>query len=135
MRLQGLVFYGIGVFLLVVGVVYWFASYEDAGAVLLVGSAILAFFAGTFLLIQQRRFPVAVEDAPEATLAEGAGETGVFPTATAWPFLVGLGAVVMFNGLAAGVWIFVGGAVIFLAAVVGYVFSIVWHAGEPVVEE
>lgn len=135
MRLQGLVFLGIGAFLLVIGVVYWFASYEDAGTVLLIGSAILSFFAGAYLLIQQRRFPVAAEDEPEATLAEGAGEMGVFPTATAWPFLVGLGAVIMFNGLAAGVWIFVGGAVIFLAAVIGYVFSIVWHAGGPVVED
>lgn len=130
MRLQGRVFMGIATFLLAIGTVYWFASYEAAGAVLLIGSAILSCFAGAYLLLQARRFPVPVEDEPEATVAEGAGDVGVFPTATAWPFVVGLGAVVMFNGLAAGVWIFVGGAVVLLAGVLGYVFSIVWQAGE-----
>lgn len=135
MRLQGRVFLGIAAFLLVIGAVYWFASYEAAGTVLLIGSAILTCFAGIYLLIQARRFPVLVEDEPEATVAEGAGDVGVFPTATAWPFVVGMGTVIMFNGLAAGVWIFVGGAVIFLAGVLGYVFSIVWQAGEPAVGE
>jgi cytochrome c oxidase subunit IV len=129
MRLQGRVFLGIAAFLLVIGTVYWFGSYEAAGTVLLIGSAILSSFAGVYLLIQQRRFPIPAEDEPDATVAEGAGEVGVFPTATAWPFVVGIGTVIMFNGLAAGVWIFVGGAVVFLAGVIGYVFSIVWRSG------
>lgn len=130
MRLQGGVFVGIAAFLLVIGTVYWFASYEAAGSVLLIGSAILSCFAGVYLLIQARRFPVPVEDEPDAAIADGAGDVGVFPTATAWPFVVGIGTVIMFNGLAAGVWILVGGAVVFLAGVLGYVFSIVWRPGE-----
>ena len=57
----------------VIGAIYWFTSYEDAGTTMLVASSLLGLLAGGYLLLQSRRFPPRPEDRPDATLAEGAG--------------------------------------------------------------
>ena len=41
MRVDGWFLAGIGIFFAIIGVVYWAASYEDAGFLMLMGSALL----------------------------------------------------------------------------------------------
>lgn len=126
MRLQGRVFVIIGVFLLVIGSIYWVFSREAAGTVLLLASSILSLFAGAFLLFEEHRYGPGVEDRQDADTAEGEGEVGVFPTATAWPLIVGIGTVATFHGLIIGPWVFVLGAAVLVVGIAGYVFSVVW---------
>ena len=101
MKVESLFYLGVTAFFVVIGTIYWFTSYEDAGTTMLAASALLGLFAGGYLLLQARRFPPRPEDRPDATLAEGAGPVDKFPASTVWPFVFGFGATVFATGLAA----------------------------------
>ena len=109
------VFLAIGAALLVIGIIYWLASYEWAGVVLLVLSAVLAAWVAGFLWLGQRHAGTAPVDATRAAgevrAADGvaAGGTGLdsahehyLPHASVWPFAIGLGAATLANGLVWG---------------------------------
>ena len=50
MRVNGLILTVIGVFFGIVAVFYWFTSYEDAGFLMLIGSALLGLLPGGYYL-------------------------------------------------------------------------------------
>jgi hypothetical protein len=109
MRTEGRVFLGVTAFFVVIGLVYWFTSYEDAGSVMLAASAGMGVIAGGAILLLSRRAPLRAEDDPDATLAEGAGAVDVFPTQSVWPFAVGLSGAVAASGFAFGAWLVIIG--------------------------
>jgi len=109
MRTEGRVFLGVTVFFVVIGLVYWFTSYEDAGSVMLAASAGMGVIAGGAILLLSRRAPLRAEDDPDATVAEGAGAVDIFPTQSIWPFAVGLSGAVAASGFAFGVWLVIIG--------------------------
>ena len=86
-------FLGVTAFFVVIGIVYWFASYEERGF----GDA-----GGQRADGRRRRrldlVPVAARAAtrprtsPTPTIADGAGPIDVFPMQSVWPFAVGLSA-------------------------------------------
>ena len=49
------VFIGVGTFVAVLAIVYWFSSYERAGTTMLALASALALFFGSFLYVQERR--------------------------------------------------------------------------------
>jgi hypothetical protein len=102
-----------GVFVVVIAIVYWFTSYEDAGSVLLVLAAVLGLWFGAFLWLQQRNAP----DATEATVADGP----YLPHASIWPLLIGLGAASVANGLVLGTWVIVPGVAALAFGIAGFV--------------
>jgi Cytochrome c oxidase subunit IV len=113
----GMVFVGI------LAAVYWFTSYEDAGAILLVvGAAMYATLSG-YLYLQSRRLrngpprPADDEDPPEPT---GDVPVGYFPVASVWPAALGVGAVSLALGLVFGIWFFVIAAILVVGAIIGY---------------
>ena len=55
MKVYGLFLAGIGVFFGVIGVVYWFTSYEDAGSMMLFGSFLLGMLPGGYYYFWHRR--------------------------------------------------------------------------------
>ena len=105
MKTEARVFLGITAFFVLIGVIYWFTSYEDAGAVMLAASAVMGVLAGGAILLLTRGAPARPEDDPDATLAEGAGTVEVFPRQSIWPFAVGLSAAVAASGFAFGAWL------------------------------
>ena len=105
MKAEARVFLGITAFFVLIGVIYWFTSYEDAGAVMLAASAGMGVIAGGAILLLSRGAPARPEDDPHATLAEGAGTVDVFPTQSIWPFAVGLSGAVAASGFAFGAWL------------------------------
>ncbi len=109
MRTEGRVFLGVTVFFVVIGLVYWFTSYEDAGSVMLAASAGMGVIAGGAILLLSRRAPLRAEDDPDATVAEGAGAVDIFPTQSVWPFAVGLSGAVAASGFAFGAWLVIIG--------------------------
>ena len=114
-------FLGVTAFFASIGTLYWFTSYEDAGTTMLAACALLGLLVGGYLLRWSRRIRSRPEDRPDATLADGAGTTAEFPTASIWPFVFGLGATAFATGFVFGVWIFVLGGAIFALGVLGYV--------------
>lgn len=121
MKVESFFYLGITAFFVVIGSIYWFTSYEDAGTMLLAASSLLGLLAGGYLLVQARRFPPRTQDRPDATLAEGAGPVDEFPASTVWPFVFGFGATVLATGLVFGVWVVLGGAVVLVFGVIGMI--------------
>jgi Cytochrome c oxidase subunit IV len=121
MKVEALFFLGVTGFFVVIGGIYAFTAYEDAGTTMLAASALLGLLAGGYLLVQSRRIEPRPEDRPDASVAEGAGPVSEFPAASIWPFVLGLGATAVATGLVFGVWVLILGGGVFALAVVGYV--------------
>jgi hypothetical protein len=115
--LFGLVFIG------VMAAVYWFTSYEDAGAILLLlGAGMYAILCG-YLYLQSRRLRNGrprPEDSEDPPAPEGDVEIGYFPAASVWPAALGLGAVNLALGLVFGFWFFVIAGILLVGAIIGY---------------
>ena len=121
MKVESFFYLGVTAFFVVIGAIYWFTSYEDAGTTMLVASSLLGLLAGGYLLLQSRRFPPRPEDRPDATLAEGAGRVDQFPASTIWPFVFAFGAAVFATGFVFGVWVILGGAIVLVLGVIGLI--------------
>ncbi len=121
MRDEARVYLGVTAFFVVIGLVYWFTSYEQAGSVMLAASALMGLVAGGSIWLISRHADPRVEDDSDATIAAGAGPIGVFPTQSIWPFAVGLSAAVFASGFAFGVWLVMVGGVAFVLAIFGYI--------------
>jgi hypothetical protein len=121
MRDEIRVYLGVAAFFVVIGLVYWFTSYEDAGSVMLAASALMGLVAGSSIWYLSRHATPRAEDDANATMAEGAGEVGIFPTQSIWPFAVGLSAALFASGFAFGVWLVMAGGAGFVLAILGYI--------------
>ena len=119
MRTEGLIFVGVAVFMAVIGTIYWFTSYEDAGTTLLATTLGLGLIPGGFLLYRTRRMASRPEDRPDATPGEGAGEVGTFPATSIWPLVLAGGATFAGIGLVFGLWAAIPGLLLIGLAFVG----------------
>ena len=84
MRVEALFLLFLGAFFGLVGLVYWFWSYEDGGGVMLLGATLLGFLPGSYYFFWHRRMGNRLEDR-DAEIAEGAGEIDSFPGSSIWP--------------------------------------------------
>ena len=121
MKVESFFYLGVTAFFVVIGTIYWFWSYEDAGTTMLAAASLLGLLAGGYLLLQARRFPPRPEDRSDATLADGAGPVDEFPASTVWPFVFGFGATVLATGLVFGVFVVLGGAIVLVFGVIGMI--------------
>lgn len=122
MRVQARIFVGIASFLLVATVVYVVTSQEEAGTTMLLLAGGMAMFIGAYLALQARRSTDAAE--PERPGGGGAEEPALeeayLPHASIWPFGVGMGLVMLANGLALGMWALIPGALLAGSSLWGY---------------
>jgi hypothetical protein len=121
MRDEVRVFFGVTAFFVVIGIVYWFTSYETAGSVMLAASALMGLVAGGSIWGLSRKTAPRVEDRSDASIADGAGPVGIFPLQSIWPFAVGLSAAVFASGFAFGVWLVMVGGAAFVLSIFGYI--------------
>lgn len=112
MKVASLTYLVLGVAVALIAAVYWFTSYEDAGTAMLVLAACLALFIGVYLALAARR--------ATAQGTEEADRDPYLPHASAWPFFVGVAALVTANGLAIGLWALVPGVIGMAIALTGY---------------
>lgn len=106
-------------FSLAVATVYWFLSYEEAGALLLGFLFLAPLVVGGYLFAKTRRVAGADDD-PNARHQEEAGAMlGRFHPHSLWPFVMGIGASVGLQGLIYGRWLLVAGAVVVAISTVG----------------
>ena len=120
-KVEARFYFGLAAFFAVVGTIYWFTSYEDAGSVMLAAASLLGVMAGGYLYLLSRRMTPRPGDRRDATIAEGSGPIGEFPTPTVWPFVFGLGCVILATGTVYGVWVALAGAVVVGLGLVGMV--------------
>lgn len=104
-------FAGIAVFMAVIGIVYWFASYEPAGTTMLgLSSALAALCAG--YLASQRPRPAEVESSSH-----------YLPKASMWPFVLGAGAWLATNGLVVGFGYAIPGLAVIAVSIGGFIMG------------
>ncbi len=119
MKVYGLFLAGIGVFFGVIGLVYWFTSYEDGGFLMLIGSALLGLFPGSYYLWWSSKRKPQADDDPSADIAEGAGAIESFPGSSIWPFILGMGALFTVLTFVFGLWLAPLGAALLLSGAIG----------------
>jgi cytochrome c oxidase subunit IV len=109
----------IGLFFGFIGLVYWFWSYEEAGFVMLIGSALLGLLPGSYYLWWSRRMRPLDGDVADADVSDGAGVIDSFPGSSIWPFLLGMGALFATLTFIFGLWLAPIAAALGLSAVIG----------------
>ena len=123
----------LGAFFGIVGLVYWFWSYEDGGGMMLLGVTLLGFLPGLYYFFWHRRFhghkyffwgkiPAAGDrpsDREDAEMADGAGVIDAFPGSSIWPFVLGMGAFTTVLALIFGIWLAFIGVPLILTALAG----------------
>ncbi|MBW3574636.1 MAG: cytochrome c oxidase subunit 4 [Actinobacteria bacterium] len=122
MRVEARIFMGIAGFLALATVVYWLTSREDAGTTMLLLAAAMALSVGGYLAVQSRKHtdPAGDGDHGDGQVEPAADVEAYLPHASVWPFAMGMGLVVMANGLALGMWALVPGALLTGSSLYGY---------------
>jgi uncharacterized membrane protein HdeD (DUF308 family) len=118
-RVEAIILLFLGVFFGIVGIVYWFTSYEDAGTMMLAGTSALGFLPGAYYFFWHRRMGQRVEDREDASIEEGAGDINSFPSTSIWPFVMGMGAFLTLISLVFGIWLIFPGITLIITALVG----------------
>ncbi len=121
MKIEGYIMLAVAAFFGAVLALYWFTSYEDAGALMLLATAALGSLIGGYLYWWSRRMVPRPEDRPDANMADGAGNVGSFPDTSIWPFTLGIGLAGVGLGWVFGAWLAVMGGGMVLAAFVGVI--------------
>jgi len=122
-RVEGLIFSLLAIFLFVVGGVYWLVSRDPTGFTCIVLSGGLAFIVGYYVLFTARRMEERPEDRPDAEIAEGAGEVGFFAPHSWWPIAMGASFTLTTLGLIFGPFLLIIGLFCLLTAVSGLLFE------------
>jgi hypothetical protein len=101
----------------VIGAVYWFLTYEVAGSMLLVGSALASAFVAIVLRLGLRGQQTVAADASEVRPDGPFGdESGVLPAPTAAPLGVAFGLALVVLGLVFTGALVLAGAILVLLA-------------------
>ena len=119
MRVNGMFLALIGIFFGIIGLVYWFTAYEDAGFLMLMGSCLLGVLPGGYYLWWAKRMKPLEGDEPDATVADGAGTIDSFPGSSIWPFLLGMAALFATLTFIFGLWLAPIALALGLSAVIG----------------
>jgi nitrogen fixation-related uncharacterized protein len=119
MRVEALILIGVAVFFGVVGAVYWFWGYEQGGTTMLVGTTLLGLLPGGYYLWWSLRMKPRPEDRDDASIEEGAGVVGSFPSSSVWPFVLGMGLFLVVLSLIFGLWLLPPGFALVVSAAVG----------------
>jgi hypothetical protein len=119
MKVEARILIVIGIFFAVIGLVYWFTSYEDSGFLMLIGATFLGLLPGGYYLWWSRRMTPRASDDPNATIESGSGTVESFPSSSIWPFVLGGGAFFVGLSFVFGIWLVPIAAVLVLTAAIG----------------
>ena len=119
MRVEALFLIGVAVFFGLVGIAYWFWGYEQGGTTMLVGTTLLGLVPGSYYFYWSHRMKPRPEDRTDATIEEGSGVIGSFPSSSIWPFVLGMGLFLMVLSIVFGLWLIAPGISLVLSAMIG----------------
>lgn len=123
MRVEGLIFSLLAVFMTVVAIVYWFVSRDPTGFTCILLAGGLGLIVGYYLLFTARRIDERPEDREDAEIAEGAGEVGFFAPHSWWPMLLAGSSALTAMGLIFGFFLIIIGFFALLIALSGLLFE------------
>ena len=123
MKVEAYLLLFVGFFFGGVAIIYWVFSYEDAGSLMLLGTFLLGAVPGFYYLWWSRRMSPRPADNPNATVEDGAGVVGAFPSSSIWPFVLGLGVTFVGSALVFGSWTLAVGLFLGIMALVGVIFE------------
>ena len=123
MRVEGLIFALLSVFLVIVGGVYWIVSRDPTGFTCIILAGGLALILGYYLLFTARRMELRPEDREDAEIAEGAGEIGFFAPHSWWPMFLAGSAALTAVGIVFGPFLIIIGVFLLLIALSGLLFE------------
>lgn len=120
-------FLRIALFTILIGTIYWFVSYEEAGTILFAG---IVASAATFALVIALRVRAARQGGRSVKALLGFADVGddrplnldedTFPSASMWPAAGSVGFTLIAVGLVYGAWLWVPGLAITLSATWGW---------------
>jgi hypothetical protein len=119
MKTESIVLLVVGAFFAVVGAVYWFTSYEDAGFLMLIGATGLGLLPGSYYLWWSYHMKLRPEENPDATMEDSAGVVDSFPGSSIWPFIMGMGALFTTLTFVFGLWLAPIAGALILSALIG----------------
>ncbi len=106
MKVSWQLFIGLGVFYILLTIIYWQVGGESVGIGGMALAACLALMIGFYLWFTQKRIGVVLpEDRNDAQIADGAGELGFYSPYSWWPLPVAASMVAMGLGLIIGWWL------------------------------
>ncbi len=106
MKVSWQLFIGLGVFYILLTIIYWQVGGESVGIGGMALAACLAIMIGFYLWFTQKRIGVVLpEDRNDAQISDGAGELGFYSPHSWWPLPVGASMVAMGLGLIIGWWL------------------------------
>ncbi len=114
---------GVGIFFALVAPIYWLLTNDWTGTTALVMTFLLCALLGFYLGVVANQIPGRPEDRSDGEIADGAGELGFFPPYSWWPLFTASALAVVVLGVVIGWWLFIIGAGILGAMVVGWVFE------------
>lgn len=129
MKKESMAFLPIGLFFLVMTVVYYFLGRYDGGRIEWAGilgfalSALMVFMIGGFMQITGAKMDERPEDRKEAEVVDGAGDVGFFPPSSIWPFCCAVVAGLVFLGPVFGWWLTIIGFGLGAWALMGWVYQ------------
>lgn len=124
------IFYILGTFFLVVGIVYGVLSHggepmgiEPVGAIALPGAFAMSFMIAAYTGFKAKSFPGRPDDDHDAEVEAEAGVQGSFAPYSWWPLWAALGAAMVFLGVAVGWWLSTFGIILAMYGVIGWVLE------------
>ncbi len=106
MKVSWQLFIGVGIFYVLITIIYWQVGGEPVGIGGMGLAACFAIMIGFYLWFTQKRIGVVLtEDRDDAQIADGAGELGFYSPYSWWPLPVGASMVAMGLGLIIGWWL------------------------------
>lgn len=123
MKTEAKIFAGLGIYFLLVGIIYYFASRELVGTIALVLSFVMCLIVTSYFLVAGKQTGPRLEDDVDAEIYQGAGDLGFFPPKSIWPLWVGLTIAAIAIGPALGWWISLVGIGMGIWSASGWVFE------------
>ena len=122
MKVNWQLFGGLGVFYVLVTIIYWQVGGEPVGIGGMLLAACLAGMVGFYIWFTQKRIGVTLpEDNLNAEIIDGAGELGFYSPHSWWPLPVALSACTMGLGLIVGWWLTIIGIGAIMISIIGMV--------------
>jgi hypothetical protein len=122
-RVEGLIFSLLAVFLFAMAAVYWLVSRDPTGFTCILLAGGLELIVGYYLLFTARRLEPRPEDREDAEIAEGAGEVGFFAPHSWWPMALAGSSALTASGLIFGAFLSIIGVFALLTALSGLLFE------------
>ncbi|GGP33379.1 aa3-type cytochrome oxidase subunit IV [Streptomyces abikoensis] len=123
MKTEACLFAGVAVFFLLTDAVYMWFSREPAGSAALTVCFLMASVIAFFCAVNHRRRGGRPEDRGDGRIHERAGALDFFPPHSGYPPLTALGAALLVLGIVYGLWLFIMGAAVTVAGILGMVFQ------------